>query len=121
MPSSSSFTISPSSQAIFEQIIYNPNYDPEKFAFENEKIVKNLSENNENLVKTSQDNLNENTAENNNAEENVNKVRLEMFKEVFNTVVLRGLNNFGLWWLISVWFTTTTLGYIYHNQFRPLL
>ena len=50
-----------------------------------------------------------------------NKVRLELFKNVFNTVVLRGLNNFGLWWLIAVWFATTTLGYIYHNQFRTFL
>lgn len=42
---------------------------------------------------------------------------LEMFYAIFNVTVLRGLFGFMLWWCCTVWFSTSSLGYIYHNYF----
>lgn len=42
---------------------------------------------------------------------------LEMFYAIFNTTVLRGLFGFMLWWCCTVWFATSSIGYIYHNYF----
>jgi hypothetical protein len=42
---------------------------------------------------------------------------IAMLKNVFNPIVLRGLTGFMVWWLCSVWFTTSTIGFIYHSYF----
>lgn len=42
---------------------------------------------------------------------------IAMLKRVFNPIVLRGLTGFMVWWLCSVWFTTSTIGFIYHSYF----
>jgi len=42
---------------------------------------------------------------------------IAMLKNVFNPIVLRGLTGFMVWWLCSVWFTTSTVGFVYHSYF----
>lgn len=38
-------------------------------------------------------------------------------RKVFTPVLYRGILNFLTWWLCSVWFTTSTIGLIYHSYF----
>jgi len=45
------------------------------------------------------------------------QMTIALLKDVFNPVVLRGLMGFMVWWLCSVWFTTSTVGFIYHSYF----
>ena len=42
---------------------------------------------------------------------------LFMLKNVFNAVVLRGIMGFMVWWITSVWFTTSVVGFVYHTYF----
>ena len=45
------------------------------------------------------------------------QMTIALLKDVFNPIVLRGLMGFMVWWLCSVWFTTSTIGFIYHSYF----
>ena len=45
------------------------------------------------------------------------QMTIALLKDVFNPIVLRGLMGFMVWWLCSVWFTTSTIGFVYHSYF----
>lgn len=50
--------------------------------------------------------------------EDVAKLALTMFRDVFNPIVLRGFMGFILWWTCSCWFFTSVVGFVYNTYFR---
>ncbi|CAG2113918.1 unnamed protein product [Medioppia subpectinata] len=50
-------------------------------------------------------------------EESGPNMTLALLRNVFNPIVLRGLTGFMVWWLCSVWFTTSAIGFVYHSYF----
>jgi PREDICTED: similar to CG7638 CG7638-PA len=47
----------------------------------------------------------------------ITKFNISELRTIFNPIVLRGLLGFINWWLVTVWFSTSTIGFVYHSYF----
>ena len=46
------------------------------------------------------------------------QLTMTLLRDVFNPTVLRGLTGFILWWTVTVWFSSSTIGFVYHTYFE---
>ena len=46
------------------------------------------------------------------------QLTMALLRDVFNPTVLRGVTGFILWWTVTVWFSSSTIGFVYHTYFE---
>ncbi|RWS28401.1 transmembrane protein 161B-like protein [Leptotrombidium deliense] len=42
---------------------------------------------------------------------------LQSLKAIFNPILFRGVLGFMTWWMVTVWFATSVVGFVYHSYF----